>query len=366
MKKIIQKSYNMNIIYVLMPILICIAKFIRYTIMKTVLVDAGIGNFFLKSILYDSNLKIKFFSEGGVSEAGGNTVAIFKFINFLNLTTYIQFEVFITFIWNILLVIILFKAQTRLSELQLSFIILSIIVLNIFDFTLAKEPIQMLFFILIYLVLICKSLNKTNKFILSVIIIIFSALFFRIYYLLIAFFSISVGIILSIDKRKNKKTGFKKIVKYIILLGIIYFMFLVLCKVLKPNEYSELIRVRTRVGGAKSDMINIFRSDNLVLFVLDYLLMLIRMLLPIELLPLGIKYVPYVLYQVVITFFIIKALRNFKNNDSIKNIALIIYLGFILGSAAFEPDFGSWVRHEAVIFPILMLIAEIYNKNQYA
>ena len=38
-------------------------------------------------------------------------------------------------------------------------------------------------------------------------------------------------------------------------------------------------------------------------------------------------------------------------------LALSVFTAYILGSFLFEPDFGSWVRHEAATFPVLHMIA---------
>ena len=81
------------------------------------------------------------------------------------------------------------------------------------------------------------------------------------------------------------------------------------------------------------------------------------MLFPIELLRLGLKYLPYVIYQVIISLFVVKTLITMKENTNTRNLALYIYLGFLCASALFEPDFGSWVRHEAVTFPILLILS---------
>ena len=102
----------------------------------------------------------------------------------------------------------------------------------------------------------------------------------------------------------------------------------------------------------------------MVLFTLDYLIMLVRMMIPVELLTFGPKYWPYVAYQVMITFYVIMALKNIKRNHKSKNVALYVYLGFLCGSATFEPDFGSWVRHEAAIAPVLFILADMYRFKQ--
>lgn len=54
---------------------------------------------------------------------------------------------------------------------------------------------------------------------------------------------------------------------------------------------------------------------------------------------------------------LIKTIRQYNSITSNRRIAVAIYLAFLLGSATFEPDFGSWVRHEAVLFPIYLIMA---------
>lgn len=348
---------NAKVIYFLFIPLIVIGKIIRHTIMKEVLVDTGIGHHFIFSILYGNN-DFAFFGDSGVAEAGGNTIVIFRILNLFKLSTYIEFEIYISIIWNIILFFLFTRIKRKLSLAQAIFVMLSIIVLNIFDFTLAKEPIQMLYFIAIYLVLMSNKLSDRLKNVFSIGMIVIASMTFRSYYILIAFFVICNQILCTKGIIKNKNIKFKTIIKLILCLGIIYFIFLNACQVLSPDIYTELIRVRTRESMALSDMRNILPTTNLIYFTLDYLIMLVRMVVPIELLPLGIKYWPYVIYQIMITYFIVQAVRNMKNNSKIKNMALFIYLGFLFGSATFEPDFGSWVRHEAVVFPILLLLAD--------
>ena len=148
------------------------------------------------------------------------------------------------------------------------------------------------------------------------------------------------------------------------MLSIIYFLMLNFIKIIDLKSYNELIRVRTRVGIANTQMINIFKSTNLILFTLDYLIMIIRMLFPLELIPMGIKYWPYVGYQILISYFVLKNIKNIKENKKTQNFALYTYIAFLLGSATFEPDFGSWVRHEVAIFPILIIITGIVVPNE--
>ena len=88
------------------------------------------------------------------------------------------------------------------------------------------------------------------------------------------------------------------------------------------------------------------------------------MLFPIELLLLGPKYFIYVLYQLMITLVVLKNTKNINKYSPRRRIALYIYIAFLMGSATFEPDFGSWIRHEAVLFPIFMLISGFDEREE--
>lgn len=355
-----EKCFNMNIVFGLFLILALIGKVIRYTIMKNVLVDSGIGHFYINPILYGNN-KFSLLDTDSMTggEAGGNAIVLFRIINFFKLDTYVGWEIYISFIWNFILICILAGVSKKLNLKQILFIELSIFVLNIFDFTLAKEPIQMLYFIGIYYILTMQTKGEKFKYICTICILLLSAFTFRAYYFLIIMFMFFSQVVLNIFILKKEKVKLKDIIVLLLIIVAFYFIFLNVVKVAMPSQYVELIRVRTRTSTAASEMRNIFRSSNLVIFSFDYLIMLLRMLFPVELLRLGVKYIPYVFYQIVITMFIINAIKNIRNNGKVKNISLYLYIGFLFASATFEPDFGSWVRHETVLFPILLIMSNI-------
>ena len=356
-QKKVNVMVNINVIYFLFVILIFLGKLVRFTIMKAVLVDTAIAHALLPLIL-DSNGKFTFFEVETIVNEGGNTVVIYRVLNVLKLDTIMEFEWAVTIVFNLVILFILMRIKEQLTLTQVTFIALSIIVLNIFDFTLAKEPIQMFYFILIYFVLVAKFIPDKMKYVLCIAIILFSAAAFRTYYVLIAFFTVCAQIICEITIIRKDKVTIKSILVLVFTIGFIYFIFLNVCKVASTDNYDNLIRVRTRVSSARSDMRNILPTTNLVLFCLDYMIMLFRMIAPVELLPLGIKYLPYVLYQFIMTYFVVDSMIRIRENSYQKNITLFIYLGYLFGSATFEPDFGSWVRHEAVLFPLYLILSD--------
>ncbi len=352
-----------TVIIVVMVFLIAGAKVVRHTIMKEVLVNMSVGNGMIAmindetSIIYNEDV-----SEEELA-ANAKSAKLFSIINFFDLSTLTEFEVYITILWNIFLLLIIFSLRKKLDIIQAIFLVLTILVLNIFDFNLAKEPVQMLYFILIYVIIVSKSLKDYFKYILSFGVLYWASVSYRDYYILIAMFMLGASWICKTFILMKDKLKFFDIIVVIFALGVGYFLLLTIAKVAMPQEYSELVRVRTRETQAKTDISNLITNNasNPVLFTLDYLLMLIRMMIPIELMMLGPKYWPYVVYQVVITIYIVMALKNIKRNNKSKNIALYVYLGFLCGSATFEPDFGSWVRHEAAIAPVLFILADMYK-----
>lgn len=353
-----KKLYNINLFLVLFPIMIFAGKLIRWTILKSVLVDMSIGNGMISKII-SGTTQFVFLSEVGMADAAGNSAAIFSAINFFGLTTTVQFEIYISIIWNIILIALLLKSKKHLSLPQFLFWMSSIAVLNIWDFCLAKEPLQMIFFLVMMLIICSKKLSERAKLIGIIITLLLSVLTYRVYYILIVAFLIIVGLVCKRWLLKLKKIKVKHIIILLIILAGSYFVMLNAIKVIDMESFNELIRVRTRLGEASTQMLNIFKSENLAIFSLDYLIMILRMLFPVELIPMGIKYWPYVFYQVLISYFLIKAIVNMKKQSKSTNLALWLYIAFLLASGTFEPDFGSWVRHEAAIIPVLLVMAGI-------
>ena len=356
---------------VFFPIMILIGKIIRWTILKSVLVDMSIGNGMISNIV-EGNVFFSILSNSGGANPTGNSVFLFSIINIFKLTTTIEFEVYISIIWNFLLVYLLIKTKDEFTDMQFFFLNVSVIVLNIWCFCLSKEPVQMLFFLFISLILINKKLNSKSKYILSILIILLAVLFYRTYYILIIFFFILTYLVCEYFLFKLERINKKTIILLLVILAFTYFIMLNILSIIDIESYNELIYVRTRSGIANTQMINIFKSTNLLLFSLDYFIMIIRMMFPIELLPLGIKYFPYVLYQLLVSYFLIDSFSNIKKTSKSRKIAIYMFIAFLLASATFEPDFGSWIRHEASTFPIFLIICgaleskdkgEICNEN---
>ena len=179
----------------LYPVFILIGKIVRWTIMYGTLIGFSKGWGAVEPILHDP-FQFQFFGMEEImatsSDSWGNAIAIFKILRgmfFFVLDSFQTFEVAITIVWGVLLLLVLCKLKENLNVIQWFFIMLSCMVLSVFDFALAKEPIQMLYFLLIFVILTSKQLSLKQKEWTSYAVIVLSILTFRVYYLLILFFA---------------------------------------------------------------------------------------------------------------------------------------------------------------------------------
>jgi len=343
---------------------VILAKLIRYTILKESTVDQGGGHTMIKSIC-EGNLNFVFaiantedLSEG--SPAAHNAMWIFQKFNWFQFTTYEGFEVGISIVFN-LITLYLFSDFCRrnkgLDTWQLLFLLYFVGVLNVYTFVLSKEPVQMLYFFLMYFALRYWC-GYWKKWILCLGVIALIVLSMRTYYVLMAMFAIGFVILYPRINNFFKGRFYVTFVFFLLTFGAIYYLFLNVCEVLRPNEYEELIRVRTREGDAVTQILTVVPVYTKEGFALNYAITVFRLLFPIELFRLGVKYGVFVLFQMLVSFIMFRSLKIYDRLPKTKQIAVCLYWGFLFCSASFEPDFGSWVRHESVTLPFLLFVLQ--------
>jgi hypothetical protein len=348
-------------LFILWIFLVLIAKMVRYTVLKATLVDTGIGYKMLPFITSNST-SFTLFDASDSSGAVGNAAWFFDITNFFGLSSYVAFEIIITIIWNILLMLLLKKGIKHYDDLQTLFLVVSILALNIFNLTLAKEPVQILFFIALFYFLLSNNKPTSYYWLITAACILFSVVTFRNYYILLLVWTIALGILYHYFT--YKKINLFRIIVVIVGILIVYVVMMYAASLLSPATYRELIRVRTRNSTAVTEIKSIFGNSNLLLFSLNYILVIIRMLFPIELIRYGVKYAIYVGVQLIITTVYLKALLGINLMKQNEKIALYVVSGFILMSGFFEPDFGSWIRHEMAIFPLFLILAKLIKPTQ--
>ena len=187
--------FHINLIYMLFLPLIAIGKIVRHTIMYDVLVAEGVGHAFLR---------IVFVNEEVMEEGPGAILSVvLRLFGMTGARTYYQHEIIFSIVWNLILLALLVGLRKYLTPLQTAFLVLSIMVLNIFAFAIAKEPIQMLYFVLAYIILCSRRLSDKQKFLGTLGVMVFASLTFRVYYWLIVLFMPCAAVFINIVLRKS-------------------------------------------------------------------------------------------------------------------------------------------------------------------
>lgn len=287
----------------------------------------------------------------------------FRLFKFLPFSTAKEWAIFWTIIMNIVFFIFLLKYKKKYSNQELLFIYASMFILDVFVFNINKDLIQCLIVFMIFLLTNFKLSNKI-KIMIAALIMFLESTCFRSYYIfgaltiLIVFFVLNKYII---DKNINKKS----VIKAISLILILLFVAIFIAQYINNKAYNELLSRRDTLAediDANTVIVDMIPGNGYINYCINYVINLLRLSFPVELLFMGIKYIPFVIYQIYLTINIIKNLKNI-NKINIFNISFIV--GYWLMLFASESDFGTLVRHQAILFPFyLQMIDENIKRKK--
>ncbi len=352
--------------------LILLSKLIRWTIMKPQLVNMSIGWGFVPKIQRPFQGFTASWSNSNSDTTGSvsdNAISFFQLIDF-GWGSYETWEVVITILFNIityLLVVQFYHRNPYAGSKERWFIYLNVAILNIFCFNLAKEPYQMIFFVLMNIAMSVPKTYKTKSITLTIALII-TILYSRKYYGLVLMYFFVLNFLISKlfgEKEINTKgfSGKRELVMKLLLLavvfGVFHYVFMSYLQAESADTYNEMVAANSRDWtAAVSEITPLFPNSNPALLAVDYFIKIFRLMIPIELLFKGkVTYILCIIYQIMLLTFLIRTFksRNRKTNPT-RTIALYFYFAFLLCSAAFEPDFGSWMRHQGVAFPVILML----------
>jgi hypothetical protein len=297
-------------------------------------------------------------------EGYNNTAVFSNAINVFGLTTLQQWSVFYAVIFNVVLFNITRKYAIRTFPAWLWFFG-TCGVLNLYVFNLSKDIFQFMVFLIVYLALRGgKSLS--SKIVISTGVLFFWGLIFRIYYCLIAAYIAMTYILLQY---------FPKIKRLLTMTGLIFSALLVsfiLIRFITPENYEVMSTVRrsaeTRLGSSDGETVMLDAVENdgsPLIFCTNVFLLAVRLMLPVEPLFVGlrIRYFLFMGYQFIIAAYYLKTAAAVLRQQAgaTQTAAFCVFTGFLLGSGLFEPDFGSWVRHESAI--ILIMCAMFFKRK---
>jgi len=364
-----RKLYLRKIDLILLGIIvIIIAKVIRWTLLKKSFVESAIGNYMVYYLLYGfSGRGDSFYIEA--NDANMLAVKMFGFLHTIfGIRSYAGFEIAISIIFNCIVLLLFLKMKHRFTIFESVFLLFSLASLNMFAFCLSKEPVQMLFFIGIFIVLIFSSLKISTRYLWALAVVFVSGFMFRSYYFFMVIFVILYGVIFPFLERTDQSRRKGGTICYLatpfLISVIFYLLMLLVAKAFFPSVYAEVVRVRTRILLDVNTAISILFTYNTPFGVmLNYMSTFIRMLFPLELILKGVYYIPYIPYQLLLTYILIRATLDFRSLHGIARLALYMQWGFVACSAMFETDFGSWLRHETVTFILYAIIIGVYEQK---
>ena len=296
---------------------------------------------------------------------------IFKKVNFFNFNQLNQWSIFLGLI--MMLTVLFITARIPEPDFcQVLFFLACVGLLNIYVFNIGKDVIQYVMFFLVYLVITLPFRAPIFKLIVSAIILAYESTFFRPYYILIAAFAVGMFVILQLLCRRTKLSPSRTLLGIGIGSYLLVCLMMVVALLIMPEEYNYIMGVRssqtdTRVGNADASTIiqDLIPGSSLPMFLVNYLINAVRMMIPVELFMHGVGYLPFLVFQLALTWYMAQLMRKIRNiNDDKQFIALAIFMGYVLASFMFEPDFGSWLRHESSTFPVMILL--VMSENQRA
>lgn len=317
---------------------------------------------------YDSTHILSLMNGNYIADKSYNfTAKLFDTINLFNFNSLQEWSIILSLIFTIIIfMIIIQKKEYNLK--QYIFIYSSIVLLNIYVFNLSKDIIQFTFFLIIYLIILNKKLSNQTKLILTSIVLLYETLNFRIYYAIMIMIMWTIYIIY-IKLIKDKKLKKETILKILLLSITIFFLEVFIVHLISPDNYNSILNARNIVNIGRDssiDAVTIIKdllgeNSNYLIFIGNYLINTIRILFPIELLFKGIKYIPFIVYQLFITYSLFKTSKKINNNNI---LTIITVISFIMISIIFEPDFGSFIRHESALILFLIEISLIGDSKR--
>ena len=351
------KKISKKFLYVLLIIII-----------ETVVIKAFMYDVLPKKYFYDSNHILNVMRGiGSADKVYKHTANIFNKINFLKLKNIKQWGYAVSAAFTTILIIIFYKRR-RMSKQESIFVFSCIALLNIYVFGLTKDVIQFFYFLLLYIIINNKKLGTYSKLILSCIVLLYEAINFRVYYAIMAMLLVTIFFIYKFMIR-GKTLNKKKIFKIIVIAILCFFAEVFVVQLLSKENYYSILYARSSVNSVRDDDVDavtiindlLGKNTNYFKFMANYCINFIRMLIPVELLLKGVKYIPFIIFQIYIGYQLFKLSRKMNDN---KVLWFSAVLSFEMVSVIFEPDFGSFIRHESALILILLKIIEFNEKEK--
>lgn len=271
--------------------------------------------------------------------------------------------IFVLGVVSILVAATYFSSRWNLSFSKSVFLLAVFGLCGIYIFIFNKDVIQFFIFAFVFVVLDTRLASRT-KLCITVAVFVCEFLLWRQYYAIVAVFVPCLYLLLDFIKRSSFKKNKRVLIAVFCSIGVIV-MFAFALRAVSPENYTVIVEKHgseresytafSAVSGIAS-LIEVSGSSPTPLFIANWVINVFRLMFPLELFQLGPYYWAFAIYQLYLTVSVGRSV--FKSGGQSQNVILMasVYYAFLIASATFEPDFGSWVRHETAAFPIILYL----------
>ncbi|MFI3326825.1 MAG: hypothetical protein R3Y35_11735 [Clostridia bacterium] len=348
MKRIQVKRKTFNMLLLLFPIAI-FSKWYQY-------VFTGGASFgimaYIKNIV-DTGVEIGMDSY----DFPAKVYSLFKFLGF---TTHLEWSVFFTAIFTIILFVMLLRYEDY-TIFQYIFIYASMFLLCWLVMNMNKDLIQLIFILIIFKICTLR-ISNSKKMIISSLVCLYESLVFRNYYIILAGMIIVIYYILNKNLTLHRKPNYAR---DIFLVLIVFFAGIFIIGFIMPEAYDNLVNRREGLegfeGSVNTIITNVIPGNSFPIFMANYCINFLRILFPFELIGLGINQIVFFAYQMSMTIILIISMRKI-NKENIAYITII--LAYVVMMGASESDFGTLARHQAVIFMFFLALFKNSDKKK--
>ena len=283
-------------------------------------------------------------------------IKIYSLFKFLGFQTNLQWSIFYTAIFTVIIFVMLLKNK-KYTMKEYIYIYASMFILAWTVMNMNKDLIQLMFLLLIYGFYMLKLKNKT-KVLIGAIILFIESLVFRDYYILVAGLSIISYFFLERELKKDQKQNF---IRAIILIFVTFFIGVFCYQFISYESYDKLINRRDELAD-RDEVTTIIKNpiegDSYPIFIANYIINFIRICFPVELIVHGAKHMIFFAYQLMTTITLIKSMRKINKNNLVYLSSILAYTIMLVAS---ESDFGTLVRHQAVL---LMFYVGLFKSSE--
>ena len=230
---------------------------------------------------------------------------------------------------------------------------------SMYIFMLSKDVVQVLFFLIAFGI-VYASQKPWAAVIAVVCLFAAEGALWRPYYYIVACALPFVFYLL--ERMRGADWTPRQTVKFIAILVALILAFAFVLKFASPTDYAKIVDqhgagresfTATNAASGIKSLIDVNSSSPVPMFVLNWVVNTFRLLFPVELLLKSPYYWVFCLYQIAITVYAFRAIGT-GTGDRRLTACAALWLAFVIASGTFEPDFGSWVRHETASLPILV------------